>query len=299
MNWAENVLFTANPNNNSIRTTVGKEDSKIAVTEVREGALSVVHVTWAELRQRVGHLANAMRARGLQKGDRVAVVASNSIDTLTVFLATTSLGGLFSSSSTDMGTKGVLDRLLQVKPRWVFVDDFAVYNGKTIDLRPKMKEIVAGVNDMPEFEGLISQPRFAKTKDVSGVSRAKTLAEFLEAAKGDATLTFERIEFRDPFLIVYSSGTTGMPKCIVHSVGGILTNAFKEAGIQRGLDADVIGLQYTTVSLPAPDHAIEDTALMFRRPAGSCTWQSSGTCFLAAAACCTTARPFDLISPRS
>jgi acetoacetyl-CoA synthetase len=204
MNWAENILFTASPSNPSVPVTTIKHDSKIACTEVREGVSSIRNLTWGELRARVGLLANAMRARGFRKGDRTAVIASNSIDTLTVFLATTSLGGLFSSSSTDMGTKGILDRLLQIKPRWVFVDDVALYNGKTIDLRQKMKDIVAGVNEMPEFQGVVSQPRFNEATDVSGVPRAMTMDEFQKAANGDTTLRFTRVEFRDPFLVVYS-----------------------------------------------------------------------------------------------
>lgn len=246
LNWAENILYKPSPADPSVRSTVDKEDSKTAVTEVREGVSSVVHLTWGALRRRVGVLANAMRARGLRKGDRVALVASNSIDTLCVFLATTSIGALFSSSSTDMGTKGILDRLQQVKPRWVFVDDVAVYNGKTTDLRQKMKDIVAGVQGMSEFEAIVSQPRFEQARDVSGVPTAMTMAEFIKAGKGNEILEFTRVEWSDPFLVVYSSGTTGMPKCIVHSVGGCLTNAMKEGGIQRGLGPDVVGLQYTT-----------------------------------------------------
>ncbi|EER41089.1 acetoacetyl-CoA synthase [Histoplasma capsulatum H143] len=134
MNFAENILFTSS--GSSGVSTAGKEDSKAAVTEVREGgAEGTRNITFGELRRRVGKLSQAMKAAGVKKGDRVAVVASNSIDTLVVFLALTALGGLFSSSSTDMGAKGILDRLLQIKPQWLFMDDWTVYNGKTIDLR--------------------------------------------------------------------------------------------------------------------------------------------------------------------
>ena len=84
---------------------------------MREGATEIRDVSWGQLRNEVGELANAMREHGVRKGDRVAVVASNSVDTLKVFLAVTSLGGLFSSSSTDMGTAGVLQRTLQITPK--------------------------------------------------------------------------------------------------------------------------------------------------------------------------------------
>jgi len=96
---------------------VGKEDAKIAVTEVREGSTEIRDVSWGQLRKEVGELASAMKAHGVVKGDRVVVVASNSVDTLKVFLAVTTLGGLFSSSSTDMGVKGVLQRAVQVMPK--------------------------------------------------------------------------------------------------------------------------------------------------------------------------------------
>ena len=128
LNYAENILFSPSTSDPSKRSKAGKEDDKVAVTEVREGCEEIRDVTWAELRERVGRLTNAMSTHGVGRGDRVAVVASNSVDTLVVFMAVTSLGGIFSSSSTDMGTKGVLDRLLQIRPKWVFVDDTTVYN---------------------------------------------------------------------------------------------------------------------------------------------------------------------------
>ena len=81
----------------------------------------------------------------------MALVASNSVETLTVFLAVTALGGIFSSSSTDMGTKGILDRLHQISPKFIFVDDAAVYNGKTIDLREKIQALIEGIKNDKEF----------------------------------------------------------------------------------------------------------------------------------------------------
>lgn len=118
LNFAENLLYSrVSGAPSSQRGKTGKEDQKVALTEIREGYTEVRHVTWGQLRKEVGVLASAMKAHGVRKGDRVVVVASNSVDTLKVLLAVTTLGGLFSSSSTDMGVQGVLQRTLQVAPK--------------------------------------------------------------------------------------------------------------------------------------------------------------------------------------
>ncbi|KAL1841426.1 hypothetical protein VTJ49DRAFT_7041 [Mycothermus thermophilus] len=145
-----------------------------------------------------------------------------------------------------MGVKGILQRAVQVNPKLLFMDDAAVYNGKTVDLRDKMTEVVAGLRECSNFQGVVSIPRFQEPRDVSAVPQASTWASFISAAKDTPRPEFVRIPFHEPMLICYSSGTTGMPKAIVHSVGGILLNSFKEGRLHEGTGPDSVTLQYTT-----------------------------------------------------
>jgi len=240
LNFAENVLYS--------RDASLKLDDDVAVTQVREGGSEETrHVTWRELRERAGRLAAGMRRRGLRRGDRVVVVGANSVETLCVWLAAGWLGAVFSSSSTDMGVKGILQRTVQVEPKLLFFDDATVYNGKRVDLRGKIAEVVEGLEKSPGFEGVVVIPRFERAEDVSGISKAETWEAFLDRAKGDEIPPFERIAFHEPFLICYSSGTTGIPKAIVHSVGGTLINYFKEGRLHESLGPEDVALQYTTV----------------------------------------------------
>lgn len=125
------------------------------------------------------------------------------------------------------------------------MDDAALYNGKRVDLREKMTEIEAGMKGCDLFKGIVSIRRFQDPLDISKVPRAQTLDDFLQK-RAPQPPPIERVAFHDPFLICYSSGTTGIPKAITHSVGGVVLNFFKEGVLHEGVTADSVGLQYTT-----------------------------------------------------
>ncbi|KAK9419790.1 putative Acetoacetyl-coenzyme A synthetase [Seiridium unicorne] len=244
--FAENMLWTRQSGDRpDHHGTVGKEDDKIALTEVREGASEIRETTWATLRQQVGQYASALHAGGVRRGDRVVVVAANSIETLTILLATSWLGAMFSSSSTDMGVSGILQRTVQINPRYIFMDDSALYNGKKVDLRQKMTEIEAGMKGCDQFKGIVSIRRFQDALDISNTPRTQTLDKFL-GGQETSPPPIVRLAFHEPILICYSSGTTGIPKAIVHSVGGVLINYFKEGVLHEGMSSETVSLQYTT-----------------------------------------------------
>ncbi|MEE9279207.1 MAG: acetoacetate--CoA ligase [Myxococcota bacterium] len=175
-------------------------------------------LTFRELRARVASLAAALRDMGVVQGDRVTAYLPNLPETVVAMLATTSLGAIWSSCSPDFGVRGVLDRFGQIEPKVLFAVDGYFYNGKTHDLRGRVAELRAG---LPTLEQVIVVPFAfgdASAGELSGLTRFGELADREPAAEP----VFEPLPFNHPLYILYSSGTTGTPKCIVHGAGGTL-----------------------------------------------------------------------------
>ncbi len=178
----------------------------------------------AELKATVSRLQQALKAKGVGKGDRVAAIMPNMPETLAAMIATTSLGAVWSSCSPDFGIQGITDRFGQIEPKVVFAPDAYWYNGKSHDVRAKVAEVL---KDLPTVVATVIVPYVEKAPDVSSIPRAVGLQDFM-APFPAVEPTFERVAFDHPLFILYSSGTTGKPKCIVHGTGGSILQHVKE-----------------------------------------------------------------------
>ena len=185
-------------------------------------------ITYAELYRQSMALAASLRDWGIEPGDRVAGWLPNSIEAVVAMLATASLGAVWSSCSPDFGAEGALDRFGQIEPRVLFACDGYFYNGRPIDVRGKVRTVVRQV---PSLEKVVWVPVIGVTGD------GPAFGELIETPPA-RTPVFAQVDFNHPLYILYSSGTTGKPKCIVHGVGGTLLQHLKEHRIHLGLRRD-------------------------------------------------------------
>jgi len=180
-------------------------------------------LSWRDLNRLVARLAAAMRHSGIGVGDRVAGLMPNLPETIAAMLAAASIGAVWSSASPDFGTAGVLDRFGQIGPKLLISVDGYWYNGKGHDIRPKLAEIVAALPGAT----LVVVPYLDESPDLSALPGAVALADFL-APFTDQRPIFLRLPFDHPLMVMFSSGTTGAPKCILHGAGGTLIQHLKE-----------------------------------------------------------------------
>ena len=216
LNYTENVLKNKN--------------EPLAIISEREDGLKS-KISTLELKDKVLKLAGWLKENGISKGDRVCAYMPNCPETIITMLATASLGAVFSSCSTDFGVSGVLDRFQQIEPKILVTVDGYLYNGKVIERNEEVHQIVHGLNTLQNVLILkyLNENHLKYSfsyKDFDSVYRSKPLENYT------------KVNFNDPLYIVFSSGTTGAPKCIVHGVGGVLLQHAKEhklhANIHKG-----------------------------------------------------------------
>ncbi len=193
-----------------------------------------VYITYGELYRVVGRLASALKRIGVKRGDRVVAYMPNMPETVIAMLAATSIGATWASCGSELGVQAVIDRFSQIEPKALFTVDGYLYKNKPFQMLGDVREVVESV---PSLEKVVVVPYVSEKPDISPIINGTLYKDFL----GEGTteeITFEQVPFNHPVYIMFSSGTTGKPKCMVQGVGGILINHLKELIIHADLKRD-------------------------------------------------------------
>jgi len=199
-------------------------------------------LTYAKLHDDVARLARSLKEVGVKVGDRVAGFVPNMPESIIAMLASASIGATWSSCSPDFGIKGVLDRFGQIKPKVLFTANGYYFKGKKIDSLERIENILKKIDSV---EKVVVIPYTEKEPDISRIPHSIGYNEFISSRTGQE-IAFEQLPFDHPLYIMYSSGTTGLPKCMVQSAGGILIHQMKEHLLHTDLKREDNIFYYTT-----------------------------------------------------
>lgn len=228
LNFAENLLRYRN--NKTALIFIGESQRKETIT-------------YTELYSYVSSLAESLRSIGVKTGDRVVGYMPNMIETVVAMLASTSLGAVWASCATDIGPEAAIDRFSQIEPKVLFTTNGYYYKGKTFDTLANVSKLV---NNLPTLKKVIITPYLSSKLDINTIPNSIYINDFL--SKNASNLTFEQVPANHPLYIMFSSGTTGKPKCMVQSVGGILINHLKELAIHSDIKENDTVFYITTCS---------------------------------------------------
>jgi acetoacetyl-CoA synthetase len=199
-------------------------------------------MTYSELYDEVAAVAKSLNEAGVQAGDRVAAFMPNMPETIVAMLAAASLGATWSSCSPDFGIKGVLDRFGQIKPKVLFTANGYWFKGKSLDSIERISDIL---KQLPSLEKVVVVPYTEQDPNINGVPNAIHYRDF-RSPESNLEIEFEQLPFEHPLYIMYSSGTTGLPKCMVQSAGGILIHQLKELILHTDLKREDTIFYFTT-----------------------------------------------------
>jgi acetoacetyl-CoA synthetase len=216
-------------------------DDRVAMIFKGEGQ-EIRRLNYAELFAEVARVAAALRGLGVQAHDRVVGFMPNMPETIIAMLAAASIGAVWSSCSPDFGIKGVLDRFGQIKPKVLFTTDGYIFKGKRFD---SLERITAILKELASLETIVVVPYTVAEPDLSGVPNGVHYRDF-KAPHPKEEIPFEQLPFEHPLFIMYSSGTTGLPKCMVQSAGGVLINQLKELILHSDLKREDTIYYFTT-----------------------------------------------------
>ncbi|MFZ3048417.1 MAG: acetoacetate--CoA ligase, partial [Desulfatirhabdiaceae bacterium] len=201
-----------------------------------------IKISYAELFDEVARIARSLKTFGIRPGDRVVGFMPNIPQAIIAMLAATSLGAVWSSCSPDFGIKGVLDRFGQIKPRIIFTANGYWFKGKKLD---SIERIASILKELTSIEKVVVVPYTEENPDISAISNAVHYRDF-RSSSANLPIDFEQLPFDHPLYIMYSSGTTGLPKCMVQSAGGILVHQLKEHILHVNLTRDDRIFYFTT-----------------------------------------------------